>query len=150
MIAKKNSEAESTRNGRTPFWIRGAGQAPVAFEEKALSIFQPDTLIPAQYLATFRRRFHLDPERALMFAVLEDAIICFQDNFAATCKRKRNLFHDAEEWIFANESHYLFSFENICDTLGFDASYIRGGLMRWKEAMQRHTQTKENQSKLAS
>jgi hypothetical protein len=150
MIAKKSSEAEYSKNGRTPFWIRGAGQAPIAFEEKALSIFQPDTLIPAQYLATFQRRFHLDPERALMFAVIEDAIICFQDNFTATCRRKRSLFHDAEEWIFANDSLYLFSFENICETLGFDPAYIRRGLMRWKEAMQQQSETKENHRKLAS
>jgi hypothetical protein len=150
MIAKKSGEPEYSKNGRTPFWIRGAGQAPVAFDEKALSIFQPDTLIPAQYLATFQRRFHLDPERSLMFAVLEDAIVCFQDNFAATCKRKRSLFRDAEDWIFASDSLYLFSFENICETLGFDPAYIRRGLMRWKEVMQQQTEIKEHGRKLAS
>lgn len=150
MIAKKRGEVELSKNGRSPFWIRGAGQAPVAFEEKALSIFQPDTLITAQYLATYQRTFHLDPEKALMFAVFEDAIVCFQDNLAATCKRKRSLFYDAEEWIFADDSFYLFSFANICETLGLDPAYIRQGLVRWKQAVQQHTALKENHRQLAS
>ena len=150
MIAKKRHEAELSRKGRAPFWIRDASQGPVAFEEKALAIFQPDTLIPAQYLATYQRRFHLDAERSLMFAVLQDAIVCFQDNFKATCKRKRSLYHDAEEWILSDDRFYLFSFENICEALGIDPAYVRQGLMRWKQSRQQQTAARENDRKWAS
>lgn len=85
-----------------------------------------------------------------MLAVLEDAIVCFQDNLASTCKRKRSLYHEAEEWILADERFYLFSFENICETLGFDPAYIREGLMRWKQALQQQNEAKENHRQLAS
>lgn len=150
MIVRKRDVAELSKRGRTPFWIRGASQTPVAFEEKALSIFQPDTLIPVQYLATYQRRFHLDPERALMLAILEDAIVCFQDNLGSTGKRKRSLYHEAEEWILADDRFYLFSFENICETLGFEPAYIREGLMRWKQALQEQNELKETRRRWAS
>ena len=29
-------------------------------------------------------------------------------------------------------SDWLFSFENICEVLGFDPQYVRQGLVRWK------------------
>ncbi|HEU4639326.1 MAG TPA: hypothetical protein VFS84_10770, partial [Candidatus Binatia bacterium] len=86
-----------------------------------------------QFLATYQRTFRLDPEKVLMLAVLQDAVTCFQENIAATCKRKRALYQEAEEWFDAEDKSYLFSFENICEALGFDVSYLRQGLLRWKE-----------------
>ena len=50
---------------------------------KTLALFQPDILVTVQYLSTYRRRFHLQPEQLLMLAVLEDAVVCFQDNLTA-------------------------------------------------------------------
>jgi len=150
MTTKKRQEAELSKKGRTPFWIRSTAQGAVAFEEKALAIFQPDTLVSVQYQATYQRRFHLDAERSLMLAVLEDAILCFQDNFRAICRRKRSLYNDAEEWIFSNDRSYLFSFENICDALGMDPAFIRQGLIRWKQARQQQTEEGENNRKWAS
>jgi hypothetical protein len=96
-------------------------------------MFQADVLIPEQFLATYKRTIHLDAEKTLMFAVLQDAVICFQEYVAAYDKRRRMLFLDAEEWILENDPRYLFSFESVCECLGFDASYLRRGLMRWKD-----------------
>ncbi|MEK7783674.1 MAG: hypothetical protein AAB279_07085, partial [Candidatus Binatota bacterium] len=50
----------------------------LSVEEKVTSLFQPDTLLPAQYLETFRRKAPLEPEKRLILAVLEDAVACFQ------------------------------------------------------------------------
>jgi hypothetical protein len=119
-----------------------------AFNMEAL--FQPDILIQSQYQATYQRRFQLEPEKVLMLALLEDAIVCFQDNFGTTCKRKRVLFEDAERWILDDDTSYIFSFENICDALGFDANYLREGLMRWKKASVGQAQPKEQPRRLAS
>jgi hypothetical protein len=68
-----------------------------------------------------------------MLAVLEDAVVCFQDNIAATCSRKRALYRDAEQWIVDGDRSYLFSFENVCEILGYDAGYLRQGLIRWRD-----------------
>ena len=97
-----------------------------------MMIFQPDILIDAQFQATQRRRFQLEPERVLMLAVLQDAVGCFQEHAGAKCKRKQEMHSDAEEWIASTDRSYLFSFENICEALGFDPEYMRHGLARWK------------------
>ena len=77
MIGKSRFTAQmSDGNTQSQRWVRGLSQSQTAFEEKALAVFQPDILISAQYLATYRRKFHLNPEQVLMLAVLEDAIIC--------------------------------------------------------------------------
>ncbi|OGP19408.1 MAG: hypothetical protein A2038_02255 [Deltaproteobacteria bacterium GWA2_57_13] len=105
----------------------------LSVEEKVTSLFQPDTLIPAQYFETFRRKAHLEPERRLMLAVLEDAVACFQKYVSARDSKGKGTFRDAEEWILEEERDWLFSFNNICEVLGFDPQYVRKGLMRWKE-----------------
>ncbi|GEM_PF-253521 len=133
MQAKKSAKKTAGRpQGRAPFWLKDNGQR-LPVEERALAIFQPDILIENQYQATYRRRFHLDPERVLMLAVLQDAVVCFQDNLKATCKRKQMMHLDAAEWIANEDRSYPFSFENVCEALGYDPAYMRQGLLRWKE-----------------
>ena len=108
-------------------------QTGLRIEEKVASLFQPDILLPAQYLDTFRRKANLEPERELMLAVLEDTICCFQKYIFARDGKRRGLFRDAEAWIFEENSDWLFSFENICELWGFNPQYVRQGLARWKE-----------------
>ena len=110
-----------------------AYETGLSVEEKVASLFQPDTLLPAQYLDTFRRKAPLEPEKRLMLAVMEDAIACFQKYLLARDGRGRALFLEAEEWIVEEGSDWLFSFENICEVLGFNPQYVRQGLLRWKQ-----------------
>jgi len=97
------------------------------------SLFEPDTLLPAQYFGNLRRKTLLEPEKRLMLAILEDAINCYQDNLLAKRGREGRLFTEAEEWILESSSDWIFSFKNICETLGFNPEYVRQGLLRWKE-----------------
>jgi hypothetical protein len=101
--------------------------------EKIASLFQPDTLLAAQYFANLRRRTLLEPEKRLMLAVLEDAIHCFQDHLLAASGRKRRVFKEAQDWIAEMSADSIFSFENVCETLGLNPAYVRQGLLRWKE-----------------
>lgn len=109
------------------------GPTGLRIEEKVASLFQPDILLPAQYLGTFGRKANLEPEKELMLAVLEDAIRCFQKYIFAQDSKRRGLFRDAEAWIFEENSDWLFSFENICELWGFNPQYVRQGLVHWKE-----------------
>jgi hypothetical protein len=122
---------------RVPFWTKSTPPQSPLVDEKAMMIFQPDILIDAQFQLTQRRRFHLEPERVLMLAVLQDAVFCFQDHAVAKCKRKQSLYRDAEEWISCTDRSYPFSFENVCEALGFEPDYLREGLMRWKRKARR-------------
>ena len=118
-------------------------------EEKALAVFQPDVLIESQFQATQTRQLALDPERVLMLAVLRDAVSCYQDHAGARNKLKRSLHRDAEEWILDRDRSYLFSFDNLCDALGYDPDYMRAGLCRWKEALSARQGQKEEVNPLA-
>jgi hypothetical protein len=104
----------------------------LSMEERVTSLFQPDTLLPDQFMDTFRRKSHLEPEKKLMLAVLEDAIACYQKYVFARDGKGRALFQETEEWILERQGDWLFSFANVCDTLGFDPDYLREGLLQWK------------------
>jgi len=108
-------------------------QAALTWEEKLTSLFQPDTLLPAQYFETLRRKAQLEPEQRLMLAVLEDGIECFQDNVLARNGRRKKLFEEAEEWILEEDNNWIFSFDNICEVLGLNPQYVRRGLVYWRE-----------------
>lgn len=72
-------------------------------------------------------------EVALMRAVLEEAVECFQKQFVKSGRRAQRLAREAEEWIYADEVRWPFSFVNICAVLGLDPDYIRLKLKRWRE-----------------
>src|SRR5919106_237106 len=72
-------------------------------------------------------------EVALMRAVLEDAITCFQRQFVTKGQRAQRLAREAEEWFFTNDLRWPFSFINICAVLGLDPDYVRLGIKRWRQ-----------------
>lgn len=102
-------------------------------EDKIASLFQPDVLLTEQYIDNFRRKTPLEPEKALLLAVLDDAVRCFQDNLLSQNKKKQLLFDEARDWLFSDDSSWVFSFVSICALLGLDPDYIRRGLKRWEE-----------------
>jgi hypothetical protein len=73
-------------------------------------------------------------EERLMLAVLESAVEDFQKYVLARKPRGKRLFQEAEEWFLEKDGEALYSFENICETLGLHPDHIRKGLMVWKEA----------------
>ena len=68
-----------------------------------------------------------------MLAVLEDAIDCYQKFAHARDPRGAQMFEEAREWVSSPDRSWLFSFENICDTLEINADYVRRGLREWRE-----------------
>jgi hypothetical protein len=106
----------------------------MSFEERLAGLFEPHTVLPAQYFNSLRRRTEFNGERKLMLAILEDAVDCYRKHAAARDNKARHLFAEAESWIEAPDSNWLFSFQNICDVLGLESEYIRGGLRKIKAA----------------
>src|SRR6266496_2143147 len=102
-------------------------------DERIGALFQPDSLLSTHYFETLRRKTILEPEKRLMLAILEDAIHCFQDNLFTRNVRGKRLCEEAEEWIVEADGDWVFSFENICEALGFNPAYVRQGLLRWME-----------------
>src|SRR5512135_2865642 len=85
-------------------------------------------------LEELSRRSLRDGEQRLMLALLESATEDFQKYVLANGKRSQELFQEAEDWILETGSPSFFSFENVCEHLHLDPTYIRKGLMRWKAA----------------
>ena len=68
-------------------------------------------------------------ERALMRAVLEDAIRCLVGEVGPPHQRGA-LAAEARQWIETADPRWPFSFENVCDGLGLNAANLRRRLLR--------------------
>ena len=97
------------------------------------SLFQPDSLLPAQFFTSLKQRSQACGERRLMAAILEDAIDCFQKYLWAKDNRSRNLRLEAESWFVSDDDSWPFSFINVCHALDLEPGFLRRGLMEWKE-----------------
>jgi len=64
---------------------------------------------------------------------LEYAVASFQKHIFARDSKGKAIFDETEDWILEENSEWIFSFENVCEVLGFNPSYVRQGLLRWKE-----------------
>ncbi len=113
-----------------------------SFQHPAFPLFPPDlgvanqilsssAILPAQFYGPSAGLDTSRGEIALMRAVLEDAVGCFQKQVVSGGRRVQRLAREAEEWFFTDDHHWPFSFVNICGVLGLDPEYIRMGLKRW-------------------
>src|ERR1700675_4509199 len=84
--------------------------------------------------STLAERIQRQPESRLLWAVLENAVETYMKYAAATSRRGKRLFREAEEWIMQDDPTWLCSFVSICHVLELDPSYLRIGLRRWHEA----------------
>jgi hypothetical protein len=113
--------------------IHTAGHSYINVDEKIISLFEPDTLLSAQYFENLRSKTLVEPEKRLTLAVLEDAVNCFQANVMAQSGRRKKLFKETEHWIMAQDDDWIFSFVSVCEILRLNPEYVRHGLLRWKE-----------------
>ena len=95
-------------------------------------IFQPDTILPAQFFSTLRQRTASQGERRLVAAVLEDTVACFQKYLGAEDRRNRKLYADAEAWLFSDDDSWPFAFVNVCEALDIQPPFLRRGLLLWR------------------
>jgi hypothetical protein len=96
--------------------------------EAAGSLLEPDIMLPEQYFAAAYPP-SLSPERRLMLAVLEEAVLTLLKHCGNPGVRPQRLAKDAKRWFAACDSSWPFSFENICSALHFDPDYIRRGVL---------------------
>ena len=111
------------------------------------SLSEPDILASQQYYdqETSARQ----PEITLMFAVLLDAVECFQKYALLDDEYATRLFRETENWILDNDREWLFSFINICDALTINPRYLRKGLLRWKQHAMHSVSTRKRNKRSA-
>jgi len=114
---RQNKLLQTVPADRKPVSERRPGQGMLADE-----VFNVRPSLAARYA-----------EAALMCAVLEDAVDCFQKQFSRATRRAKHLGREAEQWLFSDDANWPFSFLSICSALDLGPQYIRSGLKRWRE-----------------
>lgn len=99
------------------------------------SILEPDAILASQFSTP--QTTLPEPERALMVAVLEDAVRCFLNHYRATDPKPRALYEDTRKWLMSSERSGLYAFENVCDVLGIEPGYLRRQLLAQRD--ERHS-----------
>jgi hypothetical protein len=102
------------------------------YSDTLTELFGPEIVLPEQIITGYRNDSYVSGEKALMLAVLEDGIRCFQEHLRNPRLNPRLLSEQAEEWISAEDWDWPFSFNNVCETLGLDPEALRGALLCWK------------------
>jgi hypothetical protein len=113
--------ATHRRQSRQPLIARRAG----AYERPA-----GGSVLPEQFFDSRIKLATVCPETALMYAVLEDAFLCFHKQFEAE-PRFIQRAREAEDWFFSDDTGWFFSFVSVCDALGLEPRYIRQKLKHW-------------------
>ena len=123
--------ARSRLLGFPPFRLRGRGLAPRCgmprrrkrkTEER--SWYEFEAVLPSQFFNP-QTRSSLQPEKRLMLAVLEDAVLLYT--------RVPQIAPETEAWVQADDRTWPYSFVNLCDALGLDRSAVRVALRRQRE-----------------
>lgn len=68
------------------------------------------------------------PERALMQAMLQDAVLCLMRQ-AAPANERPQLYAEARAWVESRSRAWVFSFESVCDALDMNPDYLRHRLL---------------------
>ena len=92
--------------------------------EKVGVLWGTDSTVSQQYLNTLRRSEHFEPEKALLRAILEDAVHCYRKYQLAQNRAGRERFREVERWIIGSSNDWIFSFDNVCQLLGLDPMYV--------------------------
>jgi hypothetical protein len=88
------------------------------------TLLVPEQFLPSQ-LPPARNDSLIRGEKALLLAILEDAVRCL----AGRNGTRTRLVREAEAWVRADDHAWPFSFLNVCEHLGFDAHRLRGVLL---------------------
>ncbi len=95
--------------------------------DKILETLNDDPVLHAEYYAPLTHNV-LEGERALMFAVLVDALDTYVRTRNAKDHSKRAAFNEVNGWIRSRSTASPFSFETVCDSLSLNPGAIRFSL----------------------
>ena len=87
-----------------------------------------DTVLPVQFFRLGGRQ-RMQPERRLMLAVLEDAVL----QLTRTPLSRDTM--ETHAWIASDDRSWPYSFANVCEALSLDAGAVRMALERRHAAL---------------
>lgn len=100
------------------------------YDDFLARILEPDVFLPSQFYGANGLSRKLEGEKRLMIAILKDAVECLEKYRGSRSSTGRIHYDNAIEWVEDASTDWLFSFNNICDLLGFDPNYMREVLLK--------------------
>jgi hypothetical protein len=100
------------------------------YDDFLARILEPDTFLPSQFYGNKGLSRQLEGEKRLMLAILKDAVECLEKYRRSRTSVGTELYQNALEWVEDKDGHWLFSFSNVCEFLGFDPDYLREFLLK--------------------
>lgn len=112
-------------------------------------MFEPDVMLPSQFHGEGEQGV-IGGERRLMAAILSDGVEAYiasrvssalqrssahRNDSSAKSSFKHPKHTDAQDWVDDCDDSYVFSFDNVCSSLGIDPDYLRLGLSRYVQAV---------------
>lgn len=101
--------------------------------ENIFTIISGDASAAQQYLDSVRRSEPLEPEKALLSAMLQDAIHDYRKYAQVRDRDGKERFREAEAWLMEGGNDWIFSFRHVCEYLGLDPNYVRRRLRETNE-----------------
>ena len=102
----------------------------------------PEDILPSQF---FERSFttgRVQPEKLLLHAMLNEAVLCVQNGIDAKSQRQQRLAEEALDWFYNKKREWPFSFLNICDYLDLDTYKFLQGVEKMRELILSSTNRK--------
>lgn len=108
---------------------------------RTLRCFGADFVLPSQWHDRVQQS--AKPEEKLLWAMVQEALLCLQKYRTIHTPSGKRLFAEARDWFLSDDKDWPFSFINICLYLGLEPDYCQRGIrqlldggapepMKWK------------------
>ncbi|HXJ36567.1 MAG TPA: hypothetical protein VMS22_21225 [Candidatus Eisenbacteria bacterium] len=99
-------------------------------DEQRDRLISPQIVLPEQFWRQARWGARESSVHRLMLGILREAVELYCKACEPRSRVSTRLSREVRAWFASRERRWLFSFERICDALGFESDYIRRGLER--------------------
>ncbi len=89
----------------------------------------PEPALPIQFQDIWHRTRNIGAERALVLAVVWQAVADLQKFRFARRRRQQRMYMEAYRWVASDDREWAFSFANLCDALDLSVESLRAELL---------------------
>ena len=107
---------------------RGHG-VPQMWSSVSDDLLIPEAALPTQFYDIWHHTRAVSPDRALVLAMLWQAVIDLQKYRFAARRRQQRLYMEAYQWVASEDRRWAYSFVNLCDALNLSAESLRAKLL---------------------
>lgn len=104
------------------------------------SFLEPDIMLPSQLLCPEEEGLDAG-ERKLMAAILSDGIEAYIHQSLNSETQKSRVRQEIIDWVENEDTEYIFSFDNVSESLGINPQYLRLGLYRYVATAKKNKET---------